>query len=247
MMQSSFLHFGLFTVLAFLVTTPPASEDLVAYYTFNDCTARDVTGMGSDGQLFGNPGCWCGVEDDGLLLDGIDDYVEFSGRVNRYFNTSDFTVSFYFKPEQFLVFRQSLLSKRQECEEYNMLDLLLDMNGQEVVTEVHESPQKYYSGISPALDTTSWVHFALTREGTQAYTYINGRLARRGFRCSGVDITNAAKLAFGNSPCVSTGNARRFKGVIDELRIYSRALTVEEIWQLYQQYPVENVIMDCVT
>lgn len=237
-------------VAAAISTTSPLislEDGLVAYYSFNYCDARDESGNGSHGELFGRVGCWCGIEEDGLLLDGVNDYIEFPGKVNRYFNTTDFTVSFYFKPEQYLVFRQSLLSKRTDCEEYSMLDLLLDLNGKEVETSVHETPQKFYPGLSPALDTTVWVHFALVREGTRAYTYINGRFQRESFRCSGVDISNGAVLSFSNSPCIQNGNARRFKGILDELRVYSRALSEEEIRRLYNLYPVENAQMDCVS
>lgn len=246
-MPTIYLYICTTVLLSLTLSHPPPSKGLVAYYSFNDCTARDETGFGSDGLLYGDPGCWCGIDDDGLLLDGIDDYVEFTGKVNKYFNTSDFTVSFYFKPEQYLVFQQSMLSKREACEAFNMMDIALDLNHHEVATEVLENPNKYYPGISPALDTTRWVHFALTREGTRAYTYLNGRLARSSFRCSGVDISNAARLAFGNSPCVSAGQIRRFKGVVDELRVYSRPLSEEEVWQLYQMFPVEHAEIDCVT
>ncbi|MCB0571918.1 MAG: LamG domain-containing protein [Phaeodactylibacter sp.] len=239
----------LLAVAGLSVTPPPATlqDGLVAYYSFNYCDARDESGYGSNGVLYGHVSCWCGIEDDGLLLDGVNDYIEFPGKVNRYFNTTDFTVSFYFKPEQYMVFRQSLLSKRMECEEYNMLDLLLDLNSREVQTAVHETPQKYYAGLSPGLDTAQWVHFALVREGTRAYTYINGQFRRESFRCSGVDISNEAVLSFSNSPCVQNGAARRFKGVLDELRVYSRALSEEEIRKLYNQYPVESAQMDCVS
>ncbi len=225
----------------------PAEEGLVAYYSFNYCDARDESGNGSHGELFGRVGCWCGIEDDGLLFDGVNGYLEFPGKVNRYFNTTDFTISFYFKPEQYTVFRQSLLSKRVDCEAYNMLDLLLDLNSSEVQTAVHETPLKYYGGLSPSLDTTNWIHFALVREGMRAYTYINGQLRRESFRCSGVDISNEAVLSFSNSPCIQSGGARRFKGVLDELRVYSRALAEEEIRRLYNQHPVENALMDCVS
>lgn len=227
--------------------SPAADTSLVAYYSFNNCDARDDSGQGSNGLLYGNTSCWCGIEGDGLLFDGMDDFVEFEGRVNRYFNTSDFTISFYFKPERYMVFQQSLLSKREECEAYTMFDILLDLNAQEVTTQVHENPHKYYPGLSPALDTTRWVHFALTREGTRAFTYINGRLAQKAFRCSGVDISNDAPLSFGNSPCIKNGRARRFKGILDELRVFSRALTPEEIWALYQEHPVEEAPSDCLT
>ena len=53
-------------------------------------------------------------------------------------------------------------------------------------------------------------------------------------------------LAFSNSPCLGQ-SSRRFKGVLDELRVYDRALTEEEIERLYDMYPVENAQMDCVT
>ncbi|MCO6480819.1 MAG: LamG domain-containing protein [Phaeodactylibacter sp.] len=236
--------------LLFISTAPPHSrleEGLVAYYSFNACDARDDSGNGSDGALVGGVGCWCGIEDDGLLLDGARSYIEFPGKVNRYFNTSDFTVSFYFKAEQYLVFQQSLLSKREDCDEFGMLDVMLDLNKREVATAVHETPDKYYGGLSPALDTTGWIHFALAREGTRAFTYINGELHRESFRCSGVDISNNAVLSFSNSPCVQNGRARRFKGVLDQLRVYSRALSPEEVRELYREYPVENAVMDCVT
>lgn len=224
----------------------PLEDGLVAYYSFNQCDARDDTGNGSDGQLFGSISCWCGIEDDGLLLDGVRDYIEFHGRVNRYFNTTDFTISFYFKPEQYSPFSQSLISKRENCDEYYMLDLLLNMGEEEVNTNVYETPHKYYPEISPTLDSTNWQHFALVRDGFRASTYINGQLRREGFRCSGVDIGNEAVLSFANSPCLGR-SSRRFKGVLDELRVYDRALSEDEIKTLYELHPVENALMDCVT
>jgi hypothetical protein len=224
-----------------------AEEDLIAYYSFNNCDARDESGNDSHGQLFGGISCWCGIDDDGLLLDGVNDYITFSGIVNRYFSTSDFTVSFYVKAEQYTVFQQSLLSKRSDCEKNNMLDVLLDMHRRTIIPEVHETPEKYYPNLPTRMDSTSWVHFVLVREGTRAYTYMNGQLMQKGFRCSGVDIANDAILSFSNSPCIRNGNVRYFRGVLDELRVYSRALSEEEVQSLYLLFPVENANMDCFT
>jgi hypothetical protein len=247
-----YIRFCALVFLAAMSTSsvsPPFTLDggLVAYYSFNYCDARDESGNGSHGQLFGRVNCWCGIENDGLLLDGINDYIEFPGIVNRYFSTSDFTVSFYVKPERHMVFRQSLLSKREDCDQYNMFDLMLNLNSREVEAEVHETPQKYYGGLDAALDQTGWIHFALVREGARAFTYINGELRRESFRCSGVDISNQAVLSFSNSPCVQSNSARRFRGVLDELRVYSRALSSQEIRLLYSMYPIENAQMDCAS
>lgn len=227
--------------------SPITGDGLIAYYSFNECDARDDSGGGSDGVLFGEPGCVCGVDDDALWLDGMDDFIEFQGRVNRYFTTSDFTVSFYFKPSKYSVFRQSMLSKRVNCDEYNMFDFLLDVTRKEVNTAVHESPEVFYRDISPETEDTDWLHFALVREGRYARTYVNGVLHRQAVRCSGVDLSNDAVLSFSNSPCLSNGRTVRFKGALDELRVYDRALTEVEIGQLYARYPVELAEIDCVS
>ena len=81
--------------------TPPEfdpEQGLVAYYSFDHCNASEETGNSDDGIMYGDPGCHCGVNDDGLFMDGVEDYLEFPGTVNRYFGTTDFTVSYYIKP-----------------------------------------------------------------------------------------------------------------------------------------------------
>ncbi len=222
-------------------------KGLIAYYSFNYCDARDESGNDSDGVLYGQTSCWCGIEDDGLLLDGQRDYIEFPGRINHAFNTTDFTISFYIKPEQYSVFEQSLFSKRQNCDSVHMLDIRIDVNRKNIITEVHQSARKYYPGISPDYKENGWMHYALVREGRMAYTYINGVLQQEGIRCSGVDITNRAIFSFSNSPCLLEGKARRFKGVLDELRIYERALSEKEILTIYYETPIENANSDCLT
>ncbi|MCB0609981.1 MAG: LamG domain-containing protein [Rhodobacteraceae bacterium] len=221
-------------------------EGLVAHYTFNHCDARDESGLGSHGEMIGNVGCWCGVERKGLLFDGREAYLRFPGPVNQYFTESNFTISFYFKPEGYSLFPQSMISKREDCDEYNMLDILFNSRDARVETLVHETPEKYYPELSPDLqDKGGWVHYVLVREGFKAMTYINGQLQNEGYRCSGVDLTNEAFFSFGNSPCVREGRATRFKGVLDELRVYDRALSADEVLELYNLLPIENIFMDC--
>jgi len=242
------LLFSLILLLPGLFSSDEKSPDpgLIAYYSFNDCDAFDDSGNFSHGKLYGNIGCHCGVDGDGLLFDGVDDHIIFQGDINNYFNTSDLTISFYFRPLGHSVFNQSMLSKRTECNEEFMLDILFDQRNMEVITEFHESEFKDYPGISPSLEDGHWYHFALVRRSFRAYTYINGQPMLEGRRCSGVDIHNDTPLSFGNSPCVGSG-ARRFKGVLDELKIFDQPLNDDEILKLYQQNPVEEAELDCVT
>jgi hypothetical protein len=241
-----------FLCLSFLESptslSPDPDKDLVAYYSFNQCDARDESGNDSDGVLFGRTPCWCGVQGEGLLLDGQLDHIEFPGRVNAAFNTTDFTISFYVKTEQYSVFEQSLFSKRESCDSlFQMFDIRFDMNRKEIITEVYEQEEKYFPGLSPEMDGNGWIHFALVRNGTWAYTYVNGMLQQESRKCTGVDISNDAVLSFSNSPCVKGSQVRRFKGILDELRVYERALTEEEVWKLYLRNPVENANDDCLT
>lgn len=231
-----------------LETSPSElNNGLVAHYSFNTCAAPDLTDGGSDGEIFGQPNCLCGVEGNALFFDGLDDHVQFPGAVNRVFGTTDFTVSFYVKPSKYSVFRQSLLSKRMTCDDYTHFDLQLDVNYRMVQTDVYESPDKFFRDLSPETPDTDWFHFALVRQGIWAYTFINGMLIKADRKCSGVDIENEALLSFANSPCLNGGRMVRFKGGLDELRVYDRALSEEEIAELYALHPVEMAEADCVT
>ena len=236
--------------LAVLVSWAPApnpSDHLVAYFSFNECNARDDSGQGSYGQLMGNVRCWCGVEDDGLLLDGEGAHLIFSGAINDYFTTSDFTLSFYLKPEAQLIFPQSVISKRSACDELNLLDIALDRRLGELTTDFQETENKLFRDLGPSLPAGAWLHYALVREGVYARTYINGQLVKESRRCSGVDIGNDGPFTIADSPCVRNGRMRRFRGVIDELRVYDRALKDEEVQWLYELHPIENAQMDCVS
>ena len=243
------LHF--FFLPAFLLFFFPSGKKqsnfnidkgLVAWYSFDSCDARDDTGNGSDGKMFGTVECWCGVKNDGLLLDGKNDYIVFEGVVNRYFNTSDFTLSFYFRPKGKSIFKQSLVSKRAVCEDSTMLDIqVLDS---ELAVDFHETKSKDFPGLSTFLEGKQWYHYVLVRKGTQSFSYINGNLRQKSRRCSGVDISNDSPLMISNSPCIG-GGIRRFRGVIDELRVYDRAMSEKEVMLLYESNPIEQAQQDC--
>jgi hypothetical protein len=92
-----------------------------------------------------------------------------------------------------------------------------------------------------------WLHIALVRRGLYAEIYLNGVLAAESRRCSGLDIANATPLYFNASPCLRGGRVRSFRGILDEVRIYDRALEAEEVRAVYNLTPIEQAAMDCVT
>ncbi len=222
------------------------SDGLVAYYSFNDCEAMDQSGKQSHGKIMGSGTCRCGVEGNGIMLNGRTDYIEFSGQVNKYFTTSDFSLSFYFKPTAPSIFKQSLVSKRAGCEEYHALDIVLDQTNDIIFTDFIQEDFIQFGDIDAPIKSGEWHHYALVRKGSRAYTYINGTLMNEARRCSGVDIDNEAKLSIGNSPCVGSG-LRRFEGIVDELRVYEKPLSHQEIMNLYSRMLVEDAEKGCVS
>ena len=242
-----FLLFAIFNFsFVFDSKTISLQDGLVAHYDFNECDARDISGNDNDGLLFGDVTCWCGIEDDGLLLDGVNDYIEFHGTLNRYFTTSDFTLSFFIRTDQYSFYEQSLFSKRADCGEEFVLDFLLNRNKKTIETHVQQSEYKKYKDISPEIEEGGWYHVTLVREGQEAHTYINGIMQKSVKRCSGVDLSNDAVLSFSNSPCLN-GKVQRFKGILDEVRVYDRALSEEEVDAIYSLTPIEKAHTDCTT
>ena len=71
-----------------------------------------------------------------------------------------------------------------------------------------------------------WRHFAWVFTGTEMFGYVNGVLTHRILASLGAE--NAAPLFVGASGC---GNS--LQGVVDEVRLYNRALTSNEIMAVY--------------
>ena len=86
------------------------------------------------------------------------------------------------------------------------------------------------SGIKP--EPGKWYHVAGTYDGAKTCVYVNGKLAASGAEWSGPIDTNDLDLYIGDN---SEATGRFFKGIIDEVRIYSRALSEAEIKTRYDK------------
>lgn len=224
----------LFCFIGFnLAANAQLNNGLIAYYPFDDCTATDASELktGGNGTVVGNPDCGCGVLGDAMILDGIDDHIYFSGNVNPVFRGNDFTISFYFKPFN-TSSAQNIMSKRVDCTGNGSIfniQFLPSLNF--ITTDVNESATKKIA-LSNSLDLTCWHHYLLVRENKRVRLYLNGELVDEKVTSTRLDLESSALLRIADSPCVGTSTGR-FRGKIDELRIYNRVLLEEEIAELY--------------
>lgn len=94
----------------------------------------------------------------------------------------------------------------------------------------HAGTQSYLDG-TQAIPVTQWTHLAATWDGTFMRVYLNGALQTQTLAFAGpIDVqTSPSPLLIGTGTTSSYG----FVGLVDELSIYSRALTASEVLRIY--------------
>ena len=81
--------------------------------------------------------------------------------------------------------------------------------------------------------TSDWVHVAFTSDGTKSSIYFNGILQRESAQ-TGVDWTGCTSLSIGSgAPNFADWGHLSDLSQIDELRMFNKALTVDEILTIY--------------
>jgi hypothetical protein len=84
--------------------------------------------------------------------------------------------------------------------------------------------------------SASWQHVAAVLNGTNGFMnlYTNGTLAAVGVAPSAL-LTSAQEVSIGNREPGNSGYGDAFNGLLDDVRVYNRALTSADVNALYQQ------------
>jgi len=238
--QKSFFSMRLL-ILTFLLlnlswVSAQTGRDLIAYYSFDDCTANDNSGGGSNGIATpaGGIACDCGVRGQALLLDGVNTQVQFFGSINNNFAKKDFTISLYIKPLS-ISSSQEILFKKEGCNLDNILSIEYSPASNFISGIISENASKSANVGSNLAFGSCWQHIILKREGNRSSLYINGELKQEVTASTRVDLSNNAVLTLGGdlSNVAICPTNRPFNGYVDELRIYDRALDDDELEGLY--------------
>lgn len=218
------------TILSTLGWSQPQSG-LVAYYSFENCNAKDVSLNNSDGIVFGDPECDCGVSGNSLYFDGVDDYAALTGNIETYFRASRFTLSFYFRVDD-LIGTHDILSKRSGCDFNHAFSIRYTPASHTLVVDLAESADNRTTFIQKVDPSLCWIHVVVLKDRYFHRVYVNSELVASQEVPDFLDLTTSSPIHIGNSPCIGTTD-RRFKGFIDEMRVYNRILDNEEIRDLY--------------
>jgi len=222
------------TVSAGSISLPPNNLGLVGYWSFEDATgtvATDFSGNGNVGTLTNmdaNTDWITGKIGKALDFDGTNDYVDIGTSVGDL--SGDFTISLWIKGG---AQEQKLILGKSSC--WNILAdcgwwISTRADGT-VWAEWNISTVGYYqlSFGGGILGTNSWHLLQLVRSGSTVYTYTDGALVGTN-ESSSTSITSTASLKAGKA-----ADGRYLSGILDDVRIYSRALSATEISNLYSR------------
>lgn len=228
------VYFLLFTnsVSAATLTKAPNNLGLVAYFSLNEgagTIATDFSGYGNHGTLLDGP-TWV----DGKLGKAVnfDTSVDTNDRISvsgsSGLNTGTITVSawIYWKGSSD---RDVIIQMANPSD-----DLWFNVNttaGQDklgIYFQDLASPG-YYESTAP-IPRNTFTHVSATWDGSFVRLYINGVLDSQNGTTGSVNIDSSSWMIGASEGLQST---MFFNGIIDEVRVYNRALSGPEIYSLY--------------
>jgi len=198
----------------------PNNLGLVGYWSFEEGTgtkAGDMSGNGNTGTTTGT--AWVdGKRGKALNFDGTDDYVAAPDSPSLDI-TGDLTITGWIYPRDSNS-SDRLVTKRvsEYSDGYDIMTwggkMNIMINTWDVVGNLSYSANQ-------------WAHFTFTKSGTTGTLYKNGIFDASWSNAPATINTNNASLIIGGA------FSYMFDGLIDEVRIYNRALSATEVANLY--------------
>jgi len=198
-----------------------ADPDLVAHWRFDETsgtTAVDASGNGHDGTFMGDPQWVSGKLGNALEFDGSGDYLD-CGASPDFEIPVNITIACWIKVNVFDKSWQAIMTTSDSS------------------WRVHRSSTTNNiawgtSGLNPTdltgttdVSTGDWFHVGCVYDGAQKLLYINGALDASS-NSTGNITTSTMPVYIGEN---SGATGRFWDGLIDDIRIYKRALTETEI------------------
>jgi PGF-CTERM protein/uncharacterized repeat protein (TIGR01451 family) len=224
-------------LIIFILLVPAQAQDdgLVAEWHFDEGSGnvlKDSSGNGNDGTIDG--ATWVeGKFGQALSFDGVNDYVEVPDSPELSGGGKSLTVEAWVKPES--VSAHVVIGKYRDISSKdwginilrNKLHFQYEFKG--------NNYDSFYGNSN--LNTNVWYHVAFVYSYTDKtiILYLNGM--NDGMRTLPTDLPDTDTPVQIGRVGGSYGNVNLFKGLIDEIKIYNRALSAEEIKSNYEQGP----------
>ena len=210
---------------------------LISHWEFDDDLTDSVGD--NDGVSYGNPSFVDGIDSKSMKFDGDGDYVAIDD--NESLNIGVGSWEAWIKSDRIYSYgptsRQAhILSKNNTYAGAYLIGVEGSM-GNKVYCQIRlaqDSSQRKVIYSNFPLDK-SWHQVVCAYDGINLKMYIDGELQSDTLGISGtLDISNSDKLYIGANPNIL--NENMFNGSIDNVRIWSRALSDDEIKESYDEF-----------
>ncbi len=225
------------------VSSTPPPTGLVAAYNFNEgagTTVADASGNGNTGTISGATWTSAGRYGGALSFNGANAWVTINDASSLHLTTA-LTLEAWVNPQALSGWQAALVKESTGDLVYsiyvntgdNQAAGTLNVRGTDVTVN------------DPSADAqvpmNTWTHLAVTFDGSTLRLYINGFLIN--------SVANAGQLTTSSGALRIGGDSiwgEYFNGIIDEIRIYNRALSAAEI-QTDMYTPVNPPALSAVT
>jgi pimeloyl-ACP methyl ester carboxylesterase len=223
---------------------PDLTTGLVAYWSFDNCDATDDSGNGHNGTIYGNPQCVDGEKGKAFSFDGQDDYITVPDSSSLQISTNEITVSARIRLNDNVGVTQWRIAEKQQTRE---IAWGLEVFGNEYWgatgnnINFHDSNGATWVNClanEVNLNARTWYHVVATDSNGIIKIYVDGNLAHECTNGLGIPALIVSPIEVARN---LMENNFFFNGILDEVRIYNRALTEAEIQALYSG---ELIIVD---
>ncbi|MCP4607152.1 MAG: LamG domain-containing protein, partial [Planctomycetes bacterium] len=217
--------FVLVLSLALTSTAKAVDPDLVGYWKFDETsgtTAQDATGNGNDGTLNGDPQWAAGILGGALEFDGDGDYVEV-GDDPIFQITEQITVACWIKVTQFTIDWQAIFTMGDDS--WRLQRQTSTDNLCWACTGVNGTTGDWWLHGDVNVNDGEWHHTAGVYDGSKYYLYVDGELDASKDTSGSMSVSSFPVFIGANAQ----QSGREFEGLIDDVRVYKRALMDTEI------------------
>jgi len=199
------------------------NSGLVAAYNFEEAsgtTVADASGKGNHGTISGASRVTSQFGR-ALSFDGVNDWVTITDAASLDL-INGMTLEAWVYPTVNMTQWATVILKEQPGG--GLYELYANGDQSQPLTSVTVGGQYQVLSGGPWLLTNQWTHIAATYDGTTQHLYVNGTHVAQRLQTGPIQVSNGPLRLGGNSVW-----GEFFKGQIDEIRIYNRALTAAEI------------------
>jgi hypothetical protein len=229
-------------------TAAGLNDGLVGYYSFNDCSAKDSSEAGNDGTFVGANECVQGVNGNALKLGGyyqpghvtvpsspslafLDNYT-----FTIWFNVQSYT-SMYWWGEASELGAQTLFAKAGDREGLDIRTLRSDANSLMHVRAMNGRccgyGQEMYVIGEPVVGLNEWHMMTFTSGGGQVGLYLDCKL-EASLPTGEFNVNTSMQYRPLQIGIDQSAWWYPINGILDEARVYNRALSADEVRALYK-------------